>query len=93
MFGKEKKETIEVIKLGQKGRDKVTGFEGIIAGHADYLYGCDQYMLTPKSTDGKAAESCWFDDGRIEVISEGIDPESVKAKKNGGPNFEAPRCK
>ncbi|MNQ87572.1 hypothetical protein D3C85_1028010 [compost metagenome] len=79
-----------MITLGQKGRDKITKFEGIITGRAQYITGCDQYVLVPEVRDGKVDPSQWFDEGRIEIIGVGITAESVTAVKNGGPNRDAP---
>ena len=78
------------IKLGQKARDKVTGFEGILTGKAEYLYGCAQYCIVPAAKDGKIGESHWFDEGRIEVIGPGLLPEEVQAEMPGGPNRDCP---
>ena len=70
--------------LGKQARDKVTGFKGIITGHAKHLYGCDTYGLTPAvDKDGKVTDAYWFDEGRIEITGEGINPADVKAEKNG----------
>lgn len=70
---------------GKEVRDKVTGFTGICTGQTRWMYGCDQYCITPKVDDkGKCGESQWFDDGRIEAIGDGIRPDEVKAEKNGG---------
>jgi hypothetical protein len=80
-----------MIKLGQKVKDVVTGFEGIITGRAQYIYGCDQYCVVPKARDGKTAEGQWFDEGRIKIIGRGIFPEEVMADKPGGPQRDAPR--
>jgi len=80
-----------MIKLGQKGRDKVTGFEGIIIGHITYLTGCDQYGLVPPVTDGKINETQWFDEGRVEITGIGIEANDVTSEKNGGPSRDAPR--
>lgn len=80
-----------MIELGQKGRDKVTGFEGIITGRCQYLTGCDQYNLIPPAKDGKIENAQWFDEGRIEIIGAGITAADVTADKNGGPNRDAPR--
>lgn len=80
-----------MIKLGQKAKDKVTGFEGILTGMARYLYGCDQYCIVPPVIDGKIGDSQWFDEGRIEVIGKGILPEEVRVDKPGGPNRDRPR--
>jgi hypothetical protein len=80
-----------MIGLGKKARDKITGFEGIVIGRIQYLTGCDQYGIVPPMKDGKPSSAEWFDEGRIEVIGEGITPESVQAPQRGGPNRDAPR--
>jgi hypothetical protein len=80
-----------MIELGQKAQDKITGFEGIITGRAQYLYGCDQYCIVPPAKDGKISESQWFDEGHIQVLGRGILPEEVRVEKPGGPNRDCPR--
>jgi len=80
-----------MIKLGQKAKDKVTGFEGIIVGKAEYLFGCNQFGLAPEAKDGKINGTSWFDEGRIEVLGRGILPEEVTTKKPGGVNRDCPR--
>lgn len=77
--------------LGKEARDKITGFEGIIIGKINYLFGCAQYGIAPKSTDGKVNDTNWFDEGRIEIIGNGVAPEEVKVEKNGGVNRDYPR--
>jgi hypothetical protein len=84
-------EEFKVIELGKKAKDKVTGFEGIIIGRIEYLFGCNQYGLTPPAKDGKTNDTQWFDEGRIEVIGNGVSPKSVKVEKNGGVNRDCPR--
>jgi hypothetical protein len=74
------------IELGKKGKDKVTGIEGMITGKCEYLYGCTQYCIVPESKDNKHSEGYWYDEGRIEVIGEGIEPDEVKSKEDGGPS-------
>lgn len=70
---------------GKEVRDKVTGFTGICTGQTRWMYGCDQYCITPKVDEkGKSGESQWFDDGRIEAIGDGIRPDEVRTEKNGG---------
>ena len=76
--------------LGKLGKDKVTGFKGIITGITTYLYGCAVYGLTPKATDGKLGDTLWFDEGRIMIIGKGIKPESVRVETNGGDNYYGP---
>jgi hypothetical protein len=66
--------------LGKLGRDKITGFEGIILATSKHLYGCDSYLLVEKLKDGKSAKAD-FDKGRIEVIGDGITPSDVQTEK------------
>jgi len=78
--------------LGMKARDKVTGFEGIITGKINYLYGCSQYGIVPPVTpDNKIGDCQWFDEGRIEILGKGITAASVQVEKPGGVNRDAPR--
>ena len=81
------------IALGQKAKDKITGFKGIITGRASYIYGCDQYLIIPKLGKNGVRLAEWFDEGRIEIIGKGILPKEVRVEKNGGPNIEAPKHK
>ena len=75
--------------LGKKARDKITGFEGIIVGKVVHLYGCATYGLAPQAViEGKPAHTAWFDEGRIEIIGDGISPESVQAEKPGGEDLD-----
>jgi len=80
-----------MIELGQRAKDIITGFEGILTGRAQYLYGCDQYCLVPPAKDGKIGDCQWFDEGRIRVIGNGVLPEEVQVEKPGGPNRDCPR--
>ena len=74
--------------LGKLGRDKVTGFEGIITATAKHLYGCDSYFLTSKSKNGEGEIKTYqFDIGRIEIVGEGITPSEVQTEKPGGENL------
>lgn len=77
--------------LGKKGRDKVTGFVGILTYAVEFLYGANQYGLTPEiDKDGKVCDSEQFDEGRIEIIDDGIKPEDVQVPVRGGVNRDAP---
>jgi hypothetical protein len=69
---------------GKQVKDKVTGFTGICTGRTSWIYGCDQYIITPKADSNKLEEGKWFDDGRIVVIGNGIDIESVQTEVRGG---------
>ena len=80
------------MELGQNARDKITGFEGIITGRAEYLTGCTQFALAPKALpDGSIRATEWFDEGRVEVMGTAITSADVAGPKNGGPQRDAPR--
>lgn len=61
-----------MIKLGQKARDKITGFEGVLIGRYQSLTGPDRYGIAPMAKDGQElrAEE-FFDEARIELIGDG----------------------
>jgi hypothetical protein len=80
--GKEKDEV-----LGKLGRDKITGFEGIITVVGSHLYGCNTLCLAPQMKDGKLEDSHSFDEGRIEIIGEGINASDVQSDKPGGEDW------
>jgi hypothetical protein len=62
--------------------DKITTFSGKVVGHADYITGCDQYLIQPDAKDGAHVEGRWIDEGRLLVVKV-LDPINVKAKQNG----------
>lgn len=71
-------------ELGKKAKDKITGTEGIIVARAEHLFGCNTYGVAPQVLkDGKRLDTEWFDEGRLEIIGNGILPEEVQAEKNG----------
>lgn len=80
--------------FGKKAKDKVTGFTGIIIGKIQYLFGCNQYGIAPESKDGKILDTCWFDEGRVEIIGEGITAREVESESGNGPDFnrDAPKA-
>jgi hypothetical protein len=73
------------IKLGSQAEDKLTGFKGTVTGTAQYLTGCSQYCLLPKTDDPtKYPEGQWFDEGRIvKVKGDSISKKEVKGERNG----------
>ena len=81
----------EEFKLGYKVRDSYTGYEGFIHGIADYITGCRQCLISPRTLDkdGKPNEGQWMDYNRLEIL----EPAKVKQVKTGGPSRgETPSC-
>ncbi|MCK5558785.1 MAG: hypothetical protein KAJ01_10415 [Candidatus Hydrogenedentes bacterium] len=73
-----------MIKLGDKVKDRISGFEGVAIGRAEYLYGCVQILVQPESLQesGQPTASRWVDEQRFTDDSEA---------KVGGPQDEPPR--
>ena len=76
------------IRLGSKVRDKITGFQGIVTGAAEYLTGCIQYAVKPPvDKDGKMIDAVWLDEDRLELLKDNGEPTVTT---NGGPQPDAP---
>lgn len=59
--------------IGRKARDIITNFEGTITGHADYITGCDQFLVQGKVVDpSQPAQAFWYDEQRIELIGSSV---------------------
>ena len=90
-LGSEKMVQIEKkFEHGNKVKDRVTGFEGIITGHSDYMNGCDHYLVQPPVTkEGAFQEAKWFDEADLQLVEE---PKVVKTEttRTGGPLLNAP---
>lgn len=79
-----------MIEFGKVVKDQITGFSGIVTGKCSYITGCDQHLVQPKvSSDGDFKEARWFDEGRLIVVSDGINQADVLAEDNG-PDVPAP---
>ena len=60
------------VRLGNRAKDSITGFEGIVTARSEYLYGCVRVLIEPRSLtgEGKPIEGAWFDEQRISLESE-----------------------
>lgn len=78
-------------KLGDRVKDIVTGFEGILVARTKWLHGCDRLTIEPDKLDDKGMpqEAHNFDEQRIEVLEERNGPPVAEAAKKvtrtGGP--------
>jgi hypothetical protein len=69
------------VNLGDKCKDKISGFEGICTGMAVWLYSCTKVMLTPQKMETKTykpAESNWFDEPQISLVKAKVIKEDSK---------------
>lgn len=77
------------IAFGATAKDKITGFVGIVTGHADYITGCDQYLLSSQAKDGQESKQVWFDEQRI-VVDPEINPIVIDNSAGLGADLAAP---
>jgi len=55
-----------MVKLGDKVRDSITGFEGIVVARAEYLNGCISLQVqSAKLKDDSPIHPEWFDEQRL----------------------------
>jgi hypothetical protein len=77
--------------LGRTATDKITQFSGVIVGHAEYLTGCDQYLVKPDCDDTKKyPEAQWFDEGRLSFGEVKISQQEVTSDEKGC-DYNAPK--
>jgi len=83
----------EVVTLGDRVRDAISGYEGIATGHAAYLYGCSQILICPEhpTKEGGVRESLWFDEQRVALVKRSQAPQLAPHVEAGGPQEHAPR--
>ena len=78
-----------MIKLGQRVRDKITGFEGVVVCRTEWLNGCTRLGVQATTLkDGKPLEAEHFDEEQVEVVED--TPEPTR-KPTGGPRPAAMR--
>ncbi len=59
-----------MVKLGDRVKDRISGFKGVVTGRTEYLYGCIRLMVEPEGLhDGKPIDSQWFDEQRCDESS------------------------
>lgn len=82
------------IKLGDKARDNITGFEGVVIARTQWLHGCDRLTIQPDrlDKDGKTIDACSFDEQQVELIEDRPVKVSAQASaRPGGPRRDPSR--
>jgi hypothetical protein len=69
------------VKLGDRVRDKITGFQGIVIGVTDWLYQCRRPIVQPEEVkDGKMPDSQSFDEDQLEVLATGVIKPTIQRR-------------
>ena len=91
------KEDGGMIQIGDKVKDVVTGYAGIVIARTEYLNGCVQFGVKADTLkDGAPIDAQWLDENQLIVVEAGKVPafsrnsQNIETQRTGGP-AEAPR--
>ncbi len=75
-----------MISLGNKVRDRISGFIGIVTGRTEYLYKSVRVEVSAQELSGGVPiEGKWFDEAQLEVFD--ADKVGLGFKGNNGTEF------
>jgi len=79
------------LEIGDRARDKVSSFSGIVTGVTSYLNGCRQFLISPEKTtkDGNKLDGHWIDEQTLELVAKQVlrNPfATTNAPSVGGPD-------
>lgn len=76
------------INLGDKVRDRISGYEGVMMARCEYLTGCAQIGIKPQGVkaDGGTFDTLYFDEPFVELVQATfVTPVTPRAADTGGP--------
>lgn len=81
------------IQLGDKVKDKVTGFVGIAVAETKFLNGCRRFgVQSDRLKDGLPTDASWFDEPQLTIVKSGVvESASQEQRENGGPMSFVPK--
>lgn len=79
-------------RLGDRVKDRVTGYKGIIDMRGQCLNGCVRYSIqAPVSEkDGAMPTGYWIDEAQLEFVDAGLNDNPVPQSPTGGPVIKSP---
>ena len=82
---------MKTINLGDRVKDKVTGFAGIVTAKTEWLNGCVRLTVQPEKLekDGKVKDGMSFDIEQLELVKSSA--VRVQPQYTGGPRPEPAR--
>jgi hypothetical protein len=76
------------MRIGDRARHRINGFEGIVTGRTEYINGCIQYLVAPTTLDkeGKIMEGQWIDEQNLVLVEAQVmeDPFKGTTKATAG---------
>ncbi len=74
-----------MIELGDKVKDGVSGFTGIVTARSEYINKCIRCEVSPDKTDkGNLLDAYWFDEEQLTLVKKHAF-QSKKKDQTGGP--------
>jgi hypothetical protein len=79
-----------MLNLGDKVRDRVTGYTGIVVARTEWLYGCVRYVVQSQELhDGRPIDNVQFDEECLKVLkADALKDKTVK--DTGGDRHHVP---
>lgn len=63
----------EVVKLGDRAQDRISGLRGIVVGITDYLFQCRAIGIQAEGLhDGSPIKTVWFDEDQVDVVKKSV---------------------
>ncbi len=84
------------VELGDRAKDQITGYVGIVTGVTVWLNGCRRFLLQGpiKKKDKTPDEGWWVDEGQVVVVQKQAFKRKVKKNEPpGGPTSRPSREK
>lgn len=77
---------IEMIKLGDKAKDRVTGLVGVVVAETFWLNGCHRLTIQPQELkDGKPVDTSCFDIEELELVEKNVVAKKPEDRVTNGP--------
>lgn len=81
------------ITLGDRVKDRISGFQGIAIARTTWLHNCTRIVVQPESLtkEHKPSEDMAFDEAQLEVVKAGVHvatvarPSPIETPGTGGP--------
>ena len=81
----------DTLKLGDKARDTISGFTGMVVAITEWLNGCRRITIQPSALhEGRPVDNSTFDAEQIEKVEEG---PALPQEPHGGPSIAPQRSK
>jgi len=78
----------ETIELGDRVKDPITGFSGIVTCVTHWLHGCVRIGVQPEALhEGKPVDDRYFDEAQMVVVDKAVhQPLTVRVAALSGPD-------